>query len=156
MTVTRSFNRWMDPVLILHPVFPECAKIHLGALDSILCAVIHPFHPYLYTWCCSPCLAPTNRCWTFSRWWIYSVRDRSGSWDVPPECPEARLVLEYDLRKEEIYLKNNFFCTIPLKRFVEEPKPVVQPEGWFTGRNKSRHCVSVDGTVISVWWWVKL
>ena len=49
----------------------------------------------------SPCLAPTNRCWTFSRWWIYSVRDRSGSWDVPPECPEARLVLEYDLRKEE-------------------------------------------------------
>jgi len=53
------------------------------------------------TRCRSPCLAPTSRCWTFSRWWIYSVRDRSGSCDVPPEWTEAEVVLEYDLKRQE-------------------------------------------------------
>lgn len=44
-----------------------------------------------------PCLTPVNRCWTFSKCRIYSVRDLSGSVDVAPVCTDARVDPDNDL-----------------------------------------------------------
>lgn len=84
-------------VFTMHHIFPACTTFVRG-LNKIPPRAITSILFFTFTWRCSPCLGPTNRCWTFSRWWIYSVSDGSGSWEV---TSVTRLVLEYDLWKED-------------------------------------------------------
>lgn len=95
-TLGAQDNR-MYLVFTMHHLFPVCTTFVRG-LNKIPPRAITSILFFTSTWQCSPCLGPTNRCWTFSRWWIYSVSDGSGSWEV---TSVTRLVLEYDLWKED-------------------------------------------------------